>query len=187
MNAKDLKIAKKFEKLLNKGKRIVLVSEKQPLTRINLIILKAICDMKNKRGLIITIERPHHYITYLLGIHGISQRNLTYIDLASSKEKRVVFPFKLGMIKNVLIGGFLARDFIVMDDYDFVLVDNITSASFYLSKENFKKFVYYIMNLSEKRNFKIILPIREDYYKKLKFIGDLADLEINFEEVEKNE
>ena len=187
MNPKDLKIAKKIEKLLNNGKKIVLLSDKQPLTRINLILLKAICDMKNKRVLIITIERPHHYITYLLGIHGISQRNLTYIDLASSKDKRIVFPFKLGMIKNVLIGGFLLRDFIIMDDYDFVLVDNITSASFYLGKEDFKKFVSYIMNLSEKGNLKIVLPIRKKYYEKLKFMKNLADLTINFEEVEENE
>ncbi len=53
------------------------------LVRVNLVLLKAFLDEKHKRGLMITIDRPHQYVSHLMQLHGVDQTNLTFIDAIS--------------------------------------------------------------------------------------------------------
>ena len=153
----------------------------------NLILLKALADINGMRGLVITLEKPHHYLTYLLAIQGISQRNLTYVDLAYSKIKRVHFPLKLTKENASIIGGFINSERISLSDFDFVMVDNISTAKMFLTKNSLIDFVTYLLDEATKRGLSLILPM--DVYREKEIhsvVRKRYPKEINFEEVLRN-
>ncbi len=175
MNRRDMDIARVFSGIFENGGVYIMNVKFHQLTRLNLLLLKALADMNRKKGIIITIERPHHYLTYLLGIHGVRQRNLTYVDLAASRDKKITFPLKFGLAKDVFIGGFLQRDIIILDDYDFILIDNIASMRIHLSEESIRRFTGYIVQEVKKRNMIAVFPIDREraksIYESLKSAG----------------
>ena len=185
MNPSEISMAEKISKILpEEGVWIVDVRTNQ-LIRMILIFLKALSGIKNRRGLIITIERPHHYLTYLLGIHGISQRNLTYVDIASSSKKIIEFPISLGS-SDIFIGGFLLRDYVEPQDYDFILVDNLAHTRMYLSRETHNKIVKNLVEIAKKERLLSIFPIDRDRSPEIyKLLKKHAMHELKWEEVMK--
>ncbi len=170
------------------GKSFVIVNVKPlHLTKSNLILIKALADIDKKRGLVITLERPHHYLTYLLGIQGINQRNITYVDLAYSKTKKIKFPIKITGKERHLIGGFISGDSVNLKNFEFVMIDNVSTARMYMARDSLFKFVHYLADTTKKAGASFILSL--DASKEEDLINSLNDFQyeiINFEEVMKN-
>jgi len=187
MNVQEALASEFFANAIGARDLIVVNVKVHKQTQSNLILLKALADINDMRGLVITLEKPHHYLTYLLGIQGISQRNLTYVDLAYSKIKRLHFPIKLNKSNASLIGGFINSERITLSDFEFVMVDNISTAKMYLTKTSILDFVEYLAEESKKRGFSLILPMDTEREKEvLEILRRRYPKEINFEEVLKN-
>jgi len=187
MNVQEALASEFFANAIGSRDLIVVNVKVHKQTQSNLILLKALADINKMRGLVITLEKPHHYLTYLLGIQGISQRNLTYVDLAYSKIKRIRFPIKINKDNASLIGGFINSERVSLSDFEFVMVDNISTAKMYLTKTSILDFIEYLVDESKKRGFSLILPMDTDREKEVvDILRRRYPKEINFEEVLKN-
>ncbi len=186
MNIKDSLVSEYLANNLSKNDVVLIDVKPNQQTKNNLIVLKALSDINRWRGIVITLERPHHYLTYLLGIQGISQRNLTYIDLAYSKKKMIKFPVNVLDEENI-IGGFINDEKIDLKDFDFLMVDNISSAKMYMRKESLINFITYLIEEAKKYELTLILPM--DFSREREILGEIKDVankEMSFEEVMKN-
>ncbi len=185
MNPKELEIARNISKILpRKGIWLIEVKANHQI-RIILLFLKALVDFKKRRGLVITMEKPHHYMTYLLGIHGISQRSLTYVDIAHSPKKSFKFPLDVNS-KEVVIGGFLKKDEISPEDYDFVVVDNIGHTRMYLSEKTHQKMVKYLLNTIQGGELFALFPLDGSRCPRAyELVKKYADRTMKWEEVMK--
>lgn len=108
------------------------------LVRVNLVILKALLESQ-KRGLMITIDRPHQYISHLMQLHGIDQSNLHYIDAisthsADTKGGGVAAeyqkgPFMIETLPDCLMKpeGSTIEPLVDISGIDFVLMDNVST------------------------------------------------------------
>jgi len=187
MNVQETLVSENFAYLISKNEIIAIDVKSNQKTKNVLIVLKALADINKWRGLIITLEKPHHYLTYLLGIQGIPQRNLTYIDLAYAKKKRIKFPVDIMKHKEI-IGGFLDYDKISLDNnnFDFIMVDNISTAKMYMRKESVIDFIHYLINETKKNKLTLILPM--DISREMDIFEEIKDVakRLDFEEVLKN-
>jgi len=61
----------------------LLVTRYTSLVRLNLVLLKAFLDEKCMKGVVITLDRPHQYLSHLLVLHGVDTKNLRFIDAIS--------------------------------------------------------------------------------------------------------
>ncbi|EDY35127.1 hypothetical protein ABOONEI_2669 [Aciduliprofundum boonei T469] len=185
MNVKETLISENLANSISKNDIIVINVKPTHQTKNNLIVLKALADINKWKGLIITLEKPHHYLTYLLGIQGIPQRNLTYIDLAYAKKKKIKFPIDI-MKNKELVGGFIDGNKISAENFDFIMVDNISTAKMYMRKESLIDFIHYLIDESKKYKITLILPI--DVSREKDVFEEIKDevKKIDFEEVLKN-
>ncbi|OYT60674.1 hypothetical protein B6U71_00445 [Euryarchaeota archaeon ex4484_178] len=187
MNVQEALASEFFANSIGPGDLIVVNVKVHKQTQSNLILLKAMANINDMRGLVITLEKPHHYLTYLLGIQGISQRNLTYVDLAYSKTKRVHFPLKLNKNNAPFIGGFINSERVSLSDFEFIMIDNISTVKMYLTKTSVLDFIEYLADESKKRNIALILPMDTEREKEvLNILKKRYPKEVNFEEVLKN-
>ncbi len=182
MNPREVEISRKLADIIPEYGVCLFDVKIHQQTRLILILLKGLVDIARKRGIVITVEKPHHYLTYLLGIHGISQRHITYVDLASSPKKSVKFPLKVGL--NAPIGGFLRASKIDPKDYGFILVDNLGHSKIFLSKKTMENFARYLISLSERKNICLLVPLdRERCPTTYEIMKKKARYEISMEEV----
>ncbi len=182
MNTKEVLMAELLANSLKHPEIIVVDVRALMQTKAALILLKALADINRMRGLVVTLERPHHYLTYLLGMQGISQRNLTYLDLAHSKHKKVNFPIKISKRNREIIGGFIREDTISLKNFDFVMIDNLSSAKTHMSRESIIETLHLLVNEAKNNKFSLLLPI--DCSRERKILNSIHyDEKINFEEV----
>ncbi len=185
MNVQETLISENLADSISKSEIVVINVRVTQQTKNNLIVLKALADINKWKGLVITLEKPHHYLTYLLGIQGIPQRNLTYVDLAYAKKKKVKFP--LDIIKDKeLIGGFINCNKITLNNFDFIMIDNISTAKMYMRKESLIDFINYLIDEAKKNKLTLILPM--DISREKDIFEEIKDgtKRIDFEEVLKN-
>ncbi len=167
-------------KKITPGKVNLVISKKTPIPELNYQILKYLITERKAKILFISIEKPHQYMTYILGMHGVPQRNITYLDIEDSKIK---FPITLNNMKNLHIGGFLHREIIVLKDYDYVVVDNIEHLQHIWTDESIKEFLTSLIGDANKYGTSIIIPVRstENYPGKLAM--DMCNEKIDIDEV----
>jgi hypothetical protein len=87
VNERDLQLAHAVSAMIESDNRdaIFLVQTKYTnLVRVNLVILKALLDDQRRSGLMITIDRPHQYLSHLMQLHQVDQKNLVFLDVISS-------------------------------------------------------------------------------------------------------
>ena len=168
-------------KKITPGKTHLIQSEKTPIPELNFQIVKYLINEKKTRVLFISIEKPHQYMTYILGMHHVSQRNITYIDVMNSKGMK--FPITLQEMKNLHVGGFILREIIVLKDYDYVIVDNIEHLQHIWIDETFREFIKSLVDNSRKYGTGIIIPLRDVESEIGKTIGEICQIKINIDEV----
>jgi hypothetical protein len=87
VNERDLQLAHAVSSMIESDScdAMFLVQTKYTnLVRVNLVILKALLDDQRKSGLMITIDRPHQYLSHLMQLHQVDQKNLAFLDVISS-------------------------------------------------------------------------------------------------------
>jgi len=122
------------------------------LVRMNLVLLKAFLEDKKQRGLMITIDRPHQYLSHLMQLQGVDQTNLVFVDAislhsADTKGGEAAPEFQMGPFHIEALPDFLTKredhgsSFqIDMSKIDFVLIDNVSTLLTYNSVESIKRF-----------------------------------------------
>ncbi len=155
MNEKDLELVHAVSSVLTgeEGSSIYLVHVKYTnLVRVNLVLLKALLEDKKRRGLMITIDRPHQYLSHLMQLHGVDQTNLVFVDAislhsADTKGGEVAPEFQMGPFHIEALPDFLMKHddggpsfHIDMSKIDFVIIDNVSTLLTYNSMESIRRF-----------------------------------------------
>ncbi|MCJ7488522.1 MAG: hypothetical protein MUO87_00025 [Thermoplasmata archaeon] len=155
MNERDLKLAEEVGSHIqpNGSPAVYILTTKYTnLVRTNLVLLKAFLDMKTTRGMMITIDRPHQYISHLLQLHGIDQARLVFIDAISNHasdtkaapnaEAFQSGPFYIETLPDFIIScdGRDPESKVDMSNTEFILMDNVSTLLTYNSMENVKTF-----------------------------------------------
>ncbi len=145
--------------ILHNGEAIALCTERRSLAALNFLILKELLS-EGKRVLFFAVEKPHHYMSHLLGINGVKQRAVTYVDIRSPEAADIAFPIPVGGHRGVRIGGFVFRDMILLDDYDAVIVDDIDFLNHMWSEDTIKKFITSMVKEAHSSKVPLIFPIK---------------------------
>jgi hypothetical protein len=123
------------------------------LVRVNLVLLKVFLEEKRRKGLMITIDSPHQYISHLMQLHGVDQTNLVFLDTksnhASDTKAGTASPeFQRGPFQIETLPDFLydhgnggSRFIVDMGKVEFVIIDNISTLLTYNTMEGVKRFL----------------------------------------------
>lgn len=155
MNERDLRLAKELSDRIETGdgpSTFIFTARYTNLVRTNLVVLKVFLDEKRNRGLMVTIDRPHQYISHLLQLHGIDPSGLEFIDAISghssdTKDGTPSPSFKSGPFRIEELPEFIVADrsgedgvTVGLKQAQFILLDNISTLLTYNSMENVKEF-----------------------------------------------
>jgi len=163
------------------GKLTAVKCSKMPIAELNYHILKELILNRNVRVLFITVEKPHQYMAYILSMHHVPQRRLTYIDLGHAKK--LVFPLTPRGLKTVQIGGFLVRDFLLVQDYQYIIIDDIEFLTHFWTLEVIKEFMQSIHDTAKKYGVGVIITLSDKAEELCTHIRKLCDAELSIEEV----
>ncbi|MEM2943781.1 MAG: hypothetical protein QXN93_05700 [Methanomassiliicoccales archaeon] len=179
MNERDVSLAKSFADELVKSKDLtplILNARTTQFMRINLILLKAMSSLMGMRGLVITIDRPSHYIAYLLKLHNISINNLTFVDIIAkfSSDRRSTSvglellgePFKIDNLPELLTHISSASNSrpVDLNSFDFAIIDNLATLMIYNGYPATERFLRdFVHSTAIARG--VILPILVDREK----------------------
>lgn len=167
----------------------VLHAKYTNLVRVNLVLLKAFLEEKRRKGMMITIDRPHQYVSHLMQLHGVDQTNLTFIDAISThssdtKGGAVAPEFQRGPFNIESLPDFFTKPdngqglIVDMSKVDFVIIDNVSTLLTYNSMDSIKRFfVKYIKVLKAARpdGIQTALVMDRDQHPELfDFVSSLA-------------
>ncbi len=193
VNEKDLQLVKIISsEIQTEGESaLYLISVKYTnLVRLNLVLLKALLERKRKKGIMITIDRPHQYVSHLLQLHGIDQSNLSFVDAISvqssdTKGGAVAAEFQKGPFHIEVLPEFIAgsngSDADISSEFsmvEFVVMDNVSTLLTYntmASVETF--FTKYLDVLRERSTHRVItvLAMDKDVHSVLfEFVSEIA-------------
>jgi hypothetical protein len=156
VNERDLQLAHAVSSIIESDScdAIFLVQTKYTnLVRVNLVILKALLDDQRKRGLMITIDRPHQYLSHLMQLHQVDQRNLAFLDLISSHSSDSKGdasdkefhggPFHIETLPDFLFSGNAESLELGIDisKIQFVVMDNVSTLLTYNSMDSILEFL----------------------------------------------
>lgn len=182
MNERDIQLVRAIDPEIqfDGSPSIYLLSAKYTnLVRVNLVLLKDFLDEKRKKGVIVTIDRPHQYISHLLQLHGIDQTNLTYIDAISTHSSDTKGgavasefqhgPFHIESLPDFMFSGEDTRRAGMLDlsGADFVVIDNVSTLLTYNTMESIRKFFSKYVDLIGKSNCRSVttaLVMDKDIY-----------------------
>ncbi len=167
MNEGDIQLMNKFLTEVTdreNGKRILLSVKYNRINKINLIILRALVQEQGKRGLFVTVDRPHKYMEYLLDLNKIPKDGLIFLDVISrfsgeSSSPRCdvasnASPFKISELMDLMESGGGGSDARVASiDFgllDFVMIDNLGAMLAYNELEDVSAFIQRYMKLIER-------------------------------------
>lgn len=155
VNEKDLQLAHTVSSLFetNNGDAMFLIQTKYTnLVRVNLVVLKALLDEQKKSGLVITIDRPHTYLSHLMQLHQVDQKSLVFLDVISthssdSKGDPSAKGFTGGPFHIETLPDFLFRESkesrelgIDVSKIQFIVIDNVSTLLTYNTMESIMKF-----------------------------------------------
>lgn len=185
MNENDLELVHAVSSVLTgeEGSSIYLLQVKYTnLVRMNLVLLKAFLEDKKERGLMITIDRPHQYLSHLMQLHGVDQTNLVFVDAislhsADTKGGEVAPEFQMGPFHIEALPDFLMKHEdggssfqIDMSKIDFVMIDNVSTLLTYNSMESIKRFFQRyvdVLNGVKSRGIQTALVMDRDQHTEL--------------------
>jgi hypothetical protein len=193
LNEKDLELVHAVSSVLTgeDGSSIYLLHVKYTnLVRVNLVLLKAFLEDKKRRGLMITIDRPHQYLSHLMQLHGVDQTNLVFVDAislhsADTKGGEVAPEFQMGPFHIEALPDFLLKHEddgssfqIDMSKIDFVIIDNVSTLLTYNSMESIKRFFQKyvdVLKSVKSRGIQTALVMDRDQHTELyEFISSLS-------------
>ena len=160
MNTDDLKLMKI---LLNhivdlaNGNKMLFSVDYGHIAKTNLILLKGLLEDLQKKGLFVTVDRPHQYMEHLLRMHKINYTNLFFLDTITTfsgaiSDKNINInnvtildsPFQIDLLpelfshSNKNIG---LKNQIDITGLEFILIDNVASMLNYNDLETVENFL----------------------------------------------
>ncbi len=163
-------------KKIEAGKVTVVECSKMPIAELNYRIIKHLVTVRKARILFISVEKPHQYMTYILSMHKVPQRSITYVDI--NKNSRVRFPLTSKDMKNVKIGGFLKRDFIALRDYEYIIIDNVEFLSHFWSAENLLEFLKSVILSAKEHGCGVLMPVTGARADVCEYLGKECDVKL---------
>jgi hypothetical protein len=154
VNEKDLQLVHSISAVIDDGSSSIYVlhAKYTNLVRVNLVLLKAFLEEKRRKGLMITIDRPHQYVSHLMQLHGVDQSNLTFIDAisthaADTKGGAVAPEFQRGPFHIEALPDFLMKPenngsglLVDLSKIDFIVIDNVSTLLTYNTMDSIKRF-----------------------------------------------
>jgi hypothetical protein len=193
VNEKDIQLSHAISSIVGKedGERIYLLNIRHlNLVRVDLVLLKAFLEEKRLRGLLITVDRPHQYLSHLLQLHGVEQTNLTYLDAisrnaADTKGGAIAPEFQNGPFHVETLPDFLMEHSsdraslnIDMSSIDFVIIDNVATLLVYNTMDSvrsfFQRYVEVLKSIHSKGIWTVLAIDRDMYPDLFKFIEELS-------------
>ncbi len=174
----------KVEDVLPRGKVIGVLSKNVTLAKTNFVLISALTKNENSKILFFAMEKPHQYMSYLLGINGISQRNITYIFAENSEASNISFPITQRNMNGLKLGGFMRRDVLIIQDYDYIIIDNIAFLVHMWTWDNIKRFIATIVDDAKASNVSVIFTFKQGT-KIEDIMKDTCDILISIDEVMK--
>lgn len=167
MNEKDVALMYKFLNEVSgkdNGHRVLLSVRYNQISKINLILLRALIGEQGKHGLFVTVDRPHQYMTYLLDLHKIPRDDLLFLDIISrfsgesikacDTETNTASPFRISELLDLLENGGGGRDKrtakIDFGLLDFIMIDNLGSMLSYNELDDVAAFIQKYLRLVER-------------------------------------
>ncbi len=156
MNERDLELVQAISSVIDDdglSSLYLLQTRYTNLVRLNLVVLKALLEMKGRKGIMITVDRPHQYLSHLMQLHGVDQSNLTFLDAISTHAADTkggavapefqMGPFHIEALPDVLAepSGQGALGLVDLSRVEFVVIDNISTLLTYNSMESVKEFL----------------------------------------------
>jgi hypothetical protein len=193
VNEKDIRLSHVISSIVGTedGRRIYLLNIRHlNLVRVDLVLLKAFLEEKKMRGLLITVDRPHQYISHLLQLHGVEQANLIYLDTISShaadtKGGAIAPEFQNGPFHVETLPDFLmerspnqASLNIDVSSIDFIIIDNVATLLAYNTMDSvrsfFQRYVEVLKSIHSKGIWTALAVDRDLYPDLFKFIKELS-------------
>jgi len=130
----------------------------------------------------ITVDRPHQYLSHLMQLHGVDQTNLVFIDAislhsADTKGGEVAPEFQMGPFHIETLPDFLMKHEdggssfqIDMSTIDFVIIDNVSTLLTYNTMESIKRFFQRyveVLNGVKSRGIQTALVMDRDQHTEL--------------------
>lgn len=203
MNIEDIQLMKDIISQLgdlNHGHRVLFSVRYERIAKTNLILLRALLEELNKKGILITIDRPHQYMEHLLRMHRINYNNLLFIDtiarfsgnklsdnLDVGNVRIMDSPFQIDLLPGLfsLNQGDLdgVEDKIDITGVDFILIDNVATILNYNDPNMVERFLEnYMAKFSNLNNIFISLTLDRVTHNSLYQVARrLFDKEIDIE------
>jgi hypothetical protein len=155
MNERDLQLVGAISEVIeetNEPSIYLFDTRYTNVVRLNLVVLKAFLERKGKKGIMITIDRPHQYISHLMQLHGIDQTNLFFVDAISSHSSDTKAssvnsatqegPFHIETLPKFLLEPENANAEPVADlkEIGFIMIDNVSTLLVYNPAEKVEEF-----------------------------------------------
>ena len=156
MNEKDLQLVHSVSTVLESDgatSTYLFNAKFTNLVRVNLVLLKVFLEEKRRKGLMITIDRPHQYLSHLMQLHALDQTNLVFVDTISghasdTKGGAVASEFQNGPFQIETLPDFLyghgnggSKFTLDMGKVEFVIIDNVSTLLTYNTMESVKRFL----------------------------------------------
>jgi hypothetical protein len=147
MNIEDVQLMKNIMLRIgdwSNGNRVLFSVSYDRIAKTNLILLRALLEELNKKGILVTIDRPHQYMEHLLRMHRINYSNLLFVDtiarfsggnfgdeLDVGNVRILDSPFQIDLLPTLLslnredASNFEGR--IDITGVDFILIDNVAT------------------------------------------------------------
>ncbi|MGM0405940.1 MAG: hypothetical protein ACQEQM_07355 [Thermoplasmatota archaeon] len=161
MNPHDLnvidKIFKELKEIENRG-AVVFNANFTKIAKTNLLLLKGLMEIEGEKGLFVSLDRPHQYMSYLLKIHDVDQDDLWFIDAVTrmSGEKKNT-EGNVDFLEDAFHVGDLFHylkehngEFLRIDDIDFIVIDNIATMLNYNRTAKVKEFIIKFKEFTDK-------------------------------------
>jgi hypothetical protein len=170
MNKRDLELMESLKHELQnmeEGGVVVLDVNCTQFVRTNLILLQTLLGEMDKKGLFISVDRPHQYMVHLMKMHHVDTSRVAFIDAISrfSADRKqgsarvgiLEGPFNIDDLPKALMESGDSHS-IDPSQYDFAIIDNLAGLLLY---NNFPKverfFIEFVKQLLGTK--KVIIPV----------------------------
>jgi hypothetical protein len=156
MNEKDLYLTAYLKDNLTSYDNgpVLLDVKSTQFVRVNLLLLKAFSSMPGRPGMFIAVDRPHHYMLHLMGMHQIDPQGLIFIDAISrfsadtksgaDRANLLNAPSNIDSLPSAIrdwAGGSQQQAHLDLQNCRFAMIDNLSSLLLYNSFNNVELFL----------------------------------------------
>lgn len=183
---------------INHRNKVLFSVSYERIAKTNLILLRALLEELKKKGILITIDRPHQYMEHLLRMHRINYENLLFIDTIARFSGNIISdnlnvgnvrildsPFQIDILPELFatkpedLSGVEGK--IDITGVDFILIDNVATMLNYNDPNSVERFLEdYMAKFRNLNNILISLTLDRVAYNSLyQVVRRLFDREID--------